>query len=96
MITITGKKKNVTKAVTHVQQIQSVMANNATQEIKIPAKIHSTAMGAGGKLIQFIMSECGGVSLNTYVNSSFSNPRYNFSKKQLNDKSVVFKLLRNP
>ena len=62
MITITGKKENVNKAVAQVQQIQSEMANITTKEIKIPAKIHNTVIGAGGKLIQSIMSECGGVS----------------------------------
>merc|ERR1711970_89924 len=63
MITITGKKENVNKAVTQVQQIQSEMANITTKEIKIPAKIHNTVIGAGGKLIQSIMSECGGVAI---------------------------------
>merc|ERR1719348_409542 len=63
MITITGKKENVNKAVAQVQQIQSEMANITTKEIKIPAKIHNTVIGAGGKLIQSIMSECGGVAI---------------------------------
>merc|ERR1719308_354695 len=63
MITITGKKENVNKAVAQVQQIQSEMANIITKEIKIPAKIHNTVIGAGGKLIQSIMSECGGVAI---------------------------------
>jgi len=63
MITITGKKENVTKAVLQVQQIQSEMANITTKEINIPAKIHNTVIGAGGKLIQSIMSECGGVAI---------------------------------
>merc|ERR1719431_665107 len=63
MITITGKKENVNKAVTQVQQIQSEMANITTKEINIPAKIHNTVIGAGGKLIQSIMSECGGVAI---------------------------------
>ena len=62
MIIISGIKENVTKAVTQVQQIQSEMANITTQEINIPSKIHNTVIGAGGKLIQSIMLECGGVS----------------------------------
>ena len=62
MITITGKKEKVTKAVAQVQQIQSELAN-ITKEIKIPAKINNTVIGAGGKLIQSTMTECGGVSL---------------------------------
>jgi len=63
MIAITGKKENVTKAVAEVQKIQNEMENITTSEIKIPAKIHNTVIGAGGKLIQSIMSECGGVAI---------------------------------
>ena len=62
MITITGKKPNVNKAVAEIQKIQNEMANITSQEVKIPAKIHNTMIGAGGKLIQSIMNECGGVS----------------------------------
>ena len=29
----------------------------------IPAKIHNTIIGAGGKLIQSIMDDCGGVHI---------------------------------
>jgi len=63
MITITGKKENVTKAVDQVKQIQSEMADITTKELTIPAKIHNTVIGKGGKLIQSIMSECGGVAI---------------------------------
>merc|ERR1719153_2097789 len=73
MITITGKKENVNKAVTQVQQIQSEMANITTKEIKIPSKIHNTVIGAGGKLIQSIMSECGGVAIKFPENGSGSD-----------------------
>merc|ERR1719483_698460 len=73
MITITGKKENVTKAVAQVQQIQSEMANITTQEINIPCKIHNTVIGAGGKLIQSIMSECGGVAIKFPENGSGSD-----------------------
>ena len=55
MITITGKKENVTYAVAQVQQIQSEMA-----KIKIPVKINNTFIGAGGKLIQSIMMDWEG------------------------------------
>merc|ERR1719495_3131667 len=63
MITITGKKPNVNKAVSEIQKIQNEMANITSKEIKIPAKIHNTMIGAGGKLIQSIMSDCGGVAI---------------------------------
>ena len=63
MITITGKKENVAKAVEAIMKIQSEMANIVTKEILIPAKVHNTVIGAGGKLIQSIMAECGGVAI---------------------------------
>jgi len=73
MITITGKKENVMKAVEAIQQIQSEMANIVTKEIMIPAKIHNTVIGAGGKLIQSIMTECGGVAIKFPENGSGSD-----------------------
>jgi len=73
MITITGKKENVVKAVELIQQIQSEMANIVTKEMMIPAKIHNTVIGAGGKLIQSIMSECGGVAIKFPENGSGSD-----------------------
>merc|ERR1712227_1197979 len=63
MITITGKKANVNKAVTEIQKIQNEMANITSKEVKIPSKIHNTMIGAGGKLIQSIMNDCGGVAI---------------------------------
>ena len=63
MITITGKKANVNKAVTEIQKIQNEMANIVSKDVKIPAKIHNTMIGAGGKLIQSIMNECGRVGV---------------------------------
>merc|ERR1712025_800408 len=63
MIAITGKKPNVTKAVNEIQKIQNEMANITSKEIKIPSKIHNTMIGAGGKLIQSIMNDCGGVAI---------------------------------
>ena len=63
VITLTGKKENVEKAVAKIQQIQSEMANVVSVDIIVPAKIHNTMIGAGGKLIQSIMDDCGGVSI---------------------------------
>ena len=57
------KKANVNRAVDEIQKIQSEMANIVSKEVKIPAKIHNTMIGAGGKLIQSIMNECGGVRI---------------------------------
>jgi len=63
VITITGKKENVEKAQAKIQQIQSEMANVVSVDIIVPAKIHNTMIGTGGKLIQSIMDDCGGVSI---------------------------------
>jgi len=62
-ITITGKKEDVNKAADKIREIQSQMANIVSKDISIPAKIHNTVIGAGGKLIQSIMNECGGVAI---------------------------------
>merc|ERR1719266_3303915 len=73
MITITGKKPNVNKAVAEIQKIQNEMANITSQDVKIPAKIHNTMIGAGGKLIQSIMNECGGVAIKFPTHNSGSD-----------------------
>ena len=39
------------------------MANVVNAEIEIPRKIHNTMIGSGGKLIQSVMDDCGGVSI---------------------------------
>merc|ERR1719361_536081 len=39
------------------------MANVVTADVTIPAKIHNTMIGSGGKLIQSVMDDCGGVSI---------------------------------
>merc|ERR1719193_1007954 len=62
-IVITGKKEDVNKAADKIKEIQSQMANIVSKDITIPNKIHNTVIGAGGKLIQSIMNECGGVAI---------------------------------
>ena len=39
------------------------MADVVSVEIEIPSKIHNTMIGSGGKLIQSVMDDCGGVSI---------------------------------
>eukprot|EP00095_Tigriopus_kingsejongensis_P007750 snap_masked-scaffold815_size93432-processed-gene-0.6 protein:Tk07750 transcript:snap_masked-scaffold815_size93432-processed-gene-0.6-mRNA-1 annotation:"Vigilin" len=63
VIAITGKKANVEKAQKELQQIQSEMANVISVDIEVPSKIHNTMIGSGGKLIQSVMDDCGGVSI---------------------------------
>jgi len=63
VITITGKKENVEQAQAKITSIQSEMANVVSVDLIIPAKIHNTMIGAGGKLIQSISDDCGGVAI---------------------------------
>ena len=81
MITITGKKANVNKAVTEIQKIQNEMANITSKEVKIPSKIHNTMIGAGGKLIQSIMNDCGGVRFTFFSNDVYLKWMPSFSKR---------------
>ena len=63
MITITGRKEKVALAQERIQKIQSEMADIVSKDIMVPAKIHNMMIGAGGKLIQSIMNDCGGVAI---------------------------------
>lgn len=56
-------QENVEKAREKIQKIQTEMANVVNAEIEIPRKIHNTMIGSGGKLIQSVMDDCGGVSI---------------------------------
>merc|ERR1712018_851828 len=63
VITITGKKENVEKAQSKITSIQAEMANVVSVDVNIPSKIHNMMIGAGGKLIQSISDDCGGVAI---------------------------------
>lgn len=62
-ITITGRKENCEKAKDRIQKIQNELDNIIDVDIMIPGKFHNALIGAGGKLIQSISEECGGVSI---------------------------------
>ncbi|XP_033222679.1 vigilin [Belonocnema kinseyi] len=63
VIIITGKKENVEEARDKIQKIQNEMTSTVTEEISIPPKFYNTLIGTGGKLIQSIMEDCGGVTI---------------------------------
>lgn len=63
MIVITGRKSDVEKARDRILKIQSELVSIISEEIDIPAKYHQSFIGAGGKLIQSIMEDCGGVQI---------------------------------
>merc|ERR1712241_954477 len=73
VITMTGKKENVDKAQAKITAIQSEMADVVSVDLIIPAKIHNTMIGAGGKLIQSISDDCGGVAIKFPPSSSNSD-----------------------
>ncbi|XP_076054775.1 satellite-binding protein 1 Dp1 [Oratosquilla oratoria] len=62
-IVITGKKENVEKAKEHIQKIQNELDNIVEVDIIIPSKFHNSMIGSGGKLIQSISEDCGGVAI---------------------------------
>lgn len=63
VILITGKKANVEEAEKRLNAIQSEMADLVTEEVIISSKIHNTMIGSGGRLVQSVMDDCGGVSI---------------------------------
>jgi polyribonucleotide nucleotidyltransferase len=62
-ISVTGKKANVEKAVAQLHAIQNELASIVTIEMSIPQKIHVRLIGNGGRLIQDISEQCGGVQI---------------------------------
>lgn len=63
MVIITGRKEDVDKARERIMKIQSELVTMVTEEVSIPSRYHNFIIGAGGKLIQSIMDECGGVQI---------------------------------
>lgn len=62
-IIVTGKKENCEIAKKRIEKIQDDLAAIVEVDIIIPAKFHNSMIGAGGKLIQSISEECGGVAI---------------------------------
>lgn len=63
VIKITGKKENVMDARERIKSIQNELADVVTIDITIPPRYYNSLIGAGGRLIQSIMVECGGVQI---------------------------------
>ena len=62
-IVITGRKEDVLAARDRIQKIQNELANIVQKDINVPSKFHNSIIGPGGRLIQSIMEECGGVQI---------------------------------
>ncbi|PSN46530.1 Vigilin [Blattella germanica] len=63
VITITGTKSNALKAKDMIEKMKDDLAKFVTEEIVIPPKFYNSLIGAGGKLIQSISDDCGGVAI---------------------------------
>jgi len=73
MIVISGRKADVEKAKDCILKIQNELVVIVSEELQIPAKYHQSFIGAGGKLIQSIMEDCGGVQIKFPVAESGSD-----------------------
>ncbi|EFX88840.1 hypothetical protein DAPPUDRAFT_234231 [Daphnia pulex] len=73
MIVITGRSEDVEKARDRILKIQSELVSIISEDVEIPAKYHQSFIGAGGKLIQSIMEDCGGVQIKFPPSESGSN-----------------------
>jgi len=62
-IVITGRKEDVLAARDRIQKIQNELDNIVQKDINVPNKFHNSIIGPGGRLIQSIMEECGGVQI---------------------------------
>ncbi|XP_037085913.1 vigilin-like [Pollicipes pollicipes] len=62
-IVITGRKEDVLAARDRIQKIQNELDNIVQRDIMVPCKFHNSIIGPGGRLIQSIMEECGGVQI---------------------------------
>jgi len=63
VITITGRKENCEKAKDKITNMQSQLGEFVEVAVMIPSKFHNTLIGAGGKMVQSISEDCGGVQI---------------------------------
>lgn len=77
-VVITGRQKEVEEARRQVEQIVAGLESVVEEEMTIPARFHTSIIGAGGRHIQSIMSECGGVRI------QFPSPDSGSDKVSLN------------
>jgi len=63
IIVITGKKENCEKARDKIFDLQNSLANVVEVDVMIPNKFHNTLIGSGGRMVQSISEDCGGVQI---------------------------------
>ncbi|CAG0883419.1 unnamed protein product [Cyprideis torosa] len=63
VVTITGKRANVIKAVEMINKIQDELGSIMTEDIIIPQKFHEQLIGRGYMVVRSIERDCGGVHI---------------------------------
>lgn len=63
IIVIIGKKENCEAARDRLLKLQNSVADVMEVDVMIPSKFHNALIGAGGKVIQSISDDCGGVHI---------------------------------
>lgn len=63
VVTLTGKRNNVVKAVEQVNKIQDELESITSDDVMIPCKFHDQLIGRGSAIVRSIESDCGGVSI---------------------------------
>jgi rRNA processing protein Krr1/Pno1 len=63
IILITGRKENCEAARDRLLNLQNSVADVVEIDVMIPSKFHQSLIGAGGKVIQSISDDCGGVHI---------------------------------
>ncbi|XP_021963131.1 vigilin isoform X2 [Folsomia candida] len=63
IIVITGRKENCEAARDRLLSLQNSVADVVEIDVMIPSKFHNSLIGVGGKVIQSISDDCGGVHI---------------------------------
>jgi len=63
IIVITGKKEHCEAARDRLLNLQNSVADVVEIDVMIPSKFHNSLIGSGGKFIQSISEDCGGVHI---------------------------------
>lgn len=63
IIVLTGRKENCEAARDRLLNLQNSVADVVEIDVMIPSKFHNSLIGSGGKFIQSISEDCGGVHI---------------------------------
>ncbi|KAK0403353.1 hypothetical protein QR680_016873 [Steinernema hermaphroditum] len=63
VITVTGKKEQVQKAVAQLTALQNELSSIVSEDVVIPQKVHFRFVAGGRRLVREVEEECGGVHI---------------------------------